>query len=107
MDTMPAGRPSWTTGMRRTLCSRTIPTASSTDWSTVRLDGSRVHASPTLVLCGSRPSATTRTAMSRSVRMPVTLPLSVTSTAPTSPSAICRAASTTLSPGSTGAGRPS
>src|SRR3954454_14929716 len=60
---MPAGRPSWTTGMRRTLCSRTIRMASSTDWSTVSVVGFAVQTSETRVPLGSLPAATARTAM--------------------------------------------
>src|SRR3954470_12742305 len=66
-ETIPAARPSCSTMMRRTFCSRTSRIASSTLWSTVSLTGLMVAPSLTRVASGSSPWATTRTAMSRSV----------------------------------------
>src|SRR5215207_8893250 len=101
MVTMPAGRPSWTTGIRRTLFSRTRRIASSTVWSTVSVLSWLLQTSATFVACGSAPSATARTAMSRSVTIPVTLPPSTTSTAPMSASRIACAASVSVADDST------
>jgi hypothetical protein len=84
------------TGSRQTDLSRIRAAASLTVVSGVVAPRSRLlHAAPTVV-SGPRFDAVTRTVMSRSVQMPTTRPLSsVTTTAPTSASAICRAASLT------------
>ena len=94
IETIPIARPSVTTGRRRTLCSRIMRIASWTVSVGANASRLRVWTSPTLVVAGSRPCATARTAMSRSVRMPRTASRSsTTTTAPMSPSAMSRAAS--------------
>ena len=96
-ETIPTGRPFFTTGSRRMSCSRIIRRASSTLASGSMAWTPVVAISPTAVDSVSRPSATARTAMSRSVTMPVTWPSSTTTTSPMSLSFITRAASRTLS----------
>src|SRR5919106_2063031 len=61
---------------------------------------SRDAISPTVVELGSRPSATTRTTMSRSVTIPVSRPCSTIGTGPTSSFAMTLAASMTVVSGS-------
>src|SRR5215211_4550878 len=100
-DTIPTGRPPSTTGSRRTAFSRISRTTSSTVSSGVRVVSSALYTSRTGVDAGSRPLATARTVMSRSVTMPATRSPSTTTTAPTSASAMMRAASTTGAPAST------
>jgi hypothetical protein len=101
-ETMPTSRPSSsTTGSRRTLCcaiSRS-PSSSSCCGSTVTRSVEAI--SRTVAEPGSRPSAISRTTMSRSVTVPISFPFSTTGTIPVSRSRMVRAASTTEAPGST------
>src|SRR5215212_9671037 len=96
IDTMPTGFAPSTTGTRRMLCCRTSSIASSTESSGERVCKSVVATSLTVVDVGSLPSATTRSAMSRSVRKPLTLSPSPQRTPPKSLSRISLAASATV-----------
>src|SRR5690606_23202083 len=82
--TTPTGSPFSTTGIRRTVCSRISRTAVDTGSSGARISGSGVHTDAALTPCGSRPSATARTVMSRSVSTPTTRSPSATTTSPMS-----------------------
>src|SRR5215210_334792 len=97
-ETIPTGvPPSSTTGRRRTSSSRIRAIAASMSSSALRVVGFAVQMSPIRVEDGSLPSATARTTMSRSVRIPWTESPWVTITAPKSPSRIALPASTAVS----------
>src|ERR1700683_4091158 len=76
METTPTGTPSRTTGMRRTGRAR------ATSASGPSMTSSVLQMSPIRVVSGSRPSASTRMVMSRSVRSPLSRPSASTSTLP-------------------------
>ena len=73
-ETTPTIRSPCTTGMWRKLHSSMRRIASTTGAEPSIVSGSAVITSPTGVVAGSRPAATTRTSRSRSVKMPRSRP---------------------------------
>jgi hypothetical protein len=101
-DTIPTRRLSrLTTGRRRTHQWLIFSDTSSTLSFSKQYSTSEDIAWPTVIFSGSRPSATTRRVMSRSVIVPINWSFSPTGSAPASRSAINRAASLSVSSGLT------
>src|SRR5882724_104671 len=95
IDTMPTGLPPSITGRRRIAFSRIIRTASSTLSVGDMVVSSWLQMSATFMVARLRPSATPRTTISRSVRMPQVCLPSRTIMSPMLASRIARAASAT------------